>query len=320
MPRYAPPPAWRQYRQNITRKGKLDADLVWESEVVPVQIKQPPMSPVSSPVSVQDIYLPEVQPLTLPGSWVVVGKNGKPVKGKMYEDPKAPKKKRKKKGRKEEVDHDPLSDLLEEPSSSQCLEMSHRLTAKHDKEIARGKGAKYWAKYREEKAVRQERHQESRAIFSVSEHARARAGRDGGLLARRVERMQEEMWVHADEQMRRKRNKGSSHGEKTRRANRFAAAAARCLMPNEGSDTLFVNDLASEGDSVNELKLDVNEAFWNVEVEAMPRKNRSPPASYAKHAKHKDKRKAERFESDLNNGSPKAKKKASKKKASCSLQ
>ena len=163
--RYAQPVRHIQYRNNIRRKGTLEAEMIWDSEAYPPS-KKAPMSPMSSPVSVADFYVPEIKPLSLPDSWTVVGKNGKPLKGKMYDDPK--KKKKRNRKPKSEIEAEPLADLVEAGSSSKCLQMSDLMQAKHMKATTRARDAKYWANYRDSKEVQRDAHAALNAIFSSS--------------------------------------------------------------------------------------------------------------------------------------------------------
>lgn len=225
-----------------------------------------------SPVSVQDVYLPEIQPLHLPDSWTVVGKKGKPLKGKMYDEPLSPKKKKKKKKHtsKAEMPHEPLADLEEEPCSSKCHYMSERSNAKHFKEVSRGRDAKHWARYRENKQIQ--------ADALVVLHALLLADEDASALTDGDEKMQEQTTTAAPEKERRKSQKSSSQKQKVRRANRFAAAAARCYAfeDNEHTDVV-INPSAKQKKQA--LDADVGDS----------KKRRSP--SMAKE-KSSDKRKA----------------------------
>jgi len=234
------------------------------------------LSMARSPVSVQDVYLPEIQPLNLPDSWTVVGKKGKPLKGKMYDEPLTPKKKKKKKHKsKAEIPHVPLADLEEQPCSSKCHYMSERSNAKHFKEVSRGRDAKHWARYRENKQIQ--------ADALVMLHALLLADEDASALTDGDEKMQEQTMTAAPEKERRKSQKSSSQKQKVRRANRFAAAAARCYAfeDNEYTDVV-INPSAKQKKQA--LDADVGDS----------KKRRSPSRKHASMAKEKssEKRKA----------------------------
>lgn len=250
--RYAFPPQHRQWRNNTRKKGCLEVEMIWDSEAVPVLEKRPAGSPIGSPVSVQDdVYFPEIKPLVLPSSWTVIGKNGKPLKGKTYDEPQTKKKKSKKKTSKVTIDNEPLADLAEMPSSSKTLRACDVADAKRFKEVTRAREAKHWANYRDTKAVKKEAHATLNAMFAIADHARARVGGDEGRLGRRLEKMQEQMIdtalerVTAQHKERRKSLKGDSKKVRTRRDARSAAAVARCfaLEDNEYAQIL-INPLA----------------------------------------------------------------------------
>lgn len=285
-PPHMPPPQ-RQYRNNIRRKGYLEVEMIWESEAVPME-KKPAASPMNSPVSVFDSYLPEIKPLALPDSWTVVGKNGKPLKGKMYDEPR---KAKKKKSRKPKVvtEAEPLADLVETPSSSKCLHMSDLSNAKHGKEVTRARNDKYWHGYRDAKEVKKEANRTLVAMFSIAEHAGSRAGMDEGRLGRRLEKMEEQMVTAAHETMaaqdkeHRKSNKGCRLKEKTRRAARSNAAAARCYALKE--DNEYDHVLLSPRPKKMGKAEDVNDVFWSLEMHSKkthPQKQKQKHASHAK--------------------------------------
>jgi len=246
---YRHPPQHRRYRNNILRKGALETALLWESEDMPdITDKQPP--PVSSPVSVQDVFSlpPEMKPLILPGAWNVVGKKGKPLKGAMYLEPDLPEKKKKKKKKRKrktkvEVAAEPLADLEEEASTSKSLHMSDLAQAKASKEVSRARAAKYWARYQDRKEAQKVALAAWRAIMAVEEHARTREGTASeGPLERRVAKMHAQMVASALDKMaaqdkaHRKSSKSGSLKEKTRRTNRFASAEARCYDLEDRSE------------------------------------------------------------------------------------
>lgn len=217
MPQYA-----MKYRQAIRRKGALESDLVFESEAFPVvTTKAPPVvSPSLSPVSIVAAHYlpPEIQPLTLPGAWTVVGKGGKALKGKMYDEPKKKSKKSKKKARKGR-ETDPMAALAEEPSSSQCFDKCARSAAQRDKEVTRAREAKQWARYRTEKASKLEAHAALLVVLADDDQL------NDDLDISPLKQRKDYKAIYS--------NKANSKKEKTRRANRFASAAARCYSPDE---------------------------------------------------------------------------------------
>lgn len=300
MPRYALPPPHRIYRNNITRKGALETELLWESEAVPITGKEEIYMP-RSPVSVQDVYIPEIQPLNLPDSWTVVGKKGKPLKGKMYDEPQLPKKKKKKNRKpKAETTLDPLVDLEETPSSSKCHNMSDRSNSKRFKEVSRARDAKHWARYRENKQIQADALVALHALLLADEHDSTHADREEGKLPARLETMLEQT-----SSARRKSEKSSSHKQKVRRANRFSAAAARCYA-FEDNDYAHVVINASAKQKMQALGAGVDDS----------KKRRSASRKHACIAKEKstDKRKATEVDAE-----PQAKASSSKAAKNCSI-
>lgn len=240
--RYAHPVRHVQYRNNIRRKGMHETEMIWESEITVPSKVELSLTPVHSPVSVADFYVPEIKPLSLPDSWTVVGKNGKPIKGKMYNDPVKKKKRKKKRTPKAKAMDDELAvvdvlaNLEEVPSTSKAIQMHDRSAARLSKAMAKAQEAKFWAHYRDGKEIARDTRDALHAIFSVAEHAKARAGRGGDVsqLERRMEKMEEQLMTQAHETMarqakeKRKSRKGDSLKEKTRRHARTDAMAAKC--------------------------------------------------------------------------------------------
>jgi len=218
-----------QYRNAIGRKGALEASLVFESELIPMnKPDQQQPSLTSSPVSIAaPHYVPEIQPISLPGAWTVVGKGGRPLKGKMYDEPKKSKKKKKAPRSRKAAEGEPLAALEEAPSSSTCLNKCERSSAKHGKVLTRARDAKHWARYQQDKAAKLEA---LNALLSANGDLT-----DGVEVASPVVSPNRKKPPHRN-------NKANSHAEKTRRANRFASAAARCYSP-ESSEGWDIVDL-----------------------------------------------------------------------------
>lgn len=224
---------WRERRAAIGRKG-FDAELLHDSEVM-CPLKQPAQAPMSSPISILGLLEAEIQPISLPDAWTVVGKNGKPLKNaKMYDPPperaqKKTKKKRMRKPQGETEDDTLLAALAELPSSSVCHEKLAISTLKKKKETMRGQDIKYWARYRLAKEL-------DRLARDQLEEALAADG---------------ELPISADEVStspdKRRDNKASSHAAKTRRKARFAALAERCYHVDD-SENLSLEPVASIAD------------------------------------------------------------------------
>jgi len=151
---------WRQRKIAIGKKGELETEMLWDSEVLKPKPNDEIISKPASPVSVASSFAAEMQPFVLPGAWTVVGKKGKPVKGKMYDEPQVQvkKKKSKKKARKAPTDDDdlPLVALEEAPSSSKCLHALDRSTAARNKVVHRSLDAKFWSTYQQKKELKRE--------------------------------------------------------------------------------------------------------------------------------------------------------------------
>ena len=161
MPKNATMPQWRTRREAISKKFDIDGELHLENETIIIGKKQPEeiQQPVSSPTSIFQLpdLIPEMQPIVLPGSWLVVGKGGKPIlPTKMYEEPIVAKKKKKKKSRtrKAEATQESIWALEESPSSSKCLQSLHTATAHHEKLAMRGQTVKYWKRYRDQRRMK----------------------------------------------------------------------------------------------------------------------------------------------------------------------
>lgn len=191
-----------------------------DSEIIPTDAK--PIQTVTSPVSVATPNLQpvEMQPLSLPDGWTVVGRNGKPMKNqKMYDDPPASKrskrKNRKRRAKLPEPDMEPeIVTMDDTPSSSRCQLKLNRAVAARDKSTMRALDAKYWAKYRLAK-------QESLAARDL-------------LIAALADDNESAEGEHASTGKRKTNTtKPNTHAAKTRRANRLASAAARCYSHEE---------------------------------------------------------------------------------------
>jgi len=238
MPKYAIAYERRHQREVLGRKGALEAQLLFESESIPT--KEAPQSPQSVLTNVIDI---ELKPLTLPGAWVVVGKKGRPAKveGKMYEEVKAEKKKRKRKSKMSgDEPQEPSDELaaaadlpasvqeaLEEVSSTSGVGRSTR-TARHAKAATRGRSAKEWANYR---LAKQEKIAASDALID--------ALAADGMLEEDGEAMSSKKKPEHSVPRKTDRN---SHAQKTRRARRFEAAATRCYLPEEADAELVAGE------------------------------------------------------------------------------
>jgi len=209
MPALAP---WRQYRENLARKGGFDAQLVFESEVMVNTLSKENDFISSSPVSIASSLLPEMQPLNLPGAWTVVGKGGRPLKNepKMYDEPV--KKKKKKKARRL-VDSELEPTVEEEPSTSKCLEMIERSETQRMKAITRSHDKKYWVRYQQAKQLKREAVEALIAVLE-SESTDGDDASDRAANGKKLRHM-------------------TLQKEKIRRTARREAAAARCEWPGE---------------------------------------------------------------------------------------
>jgi len=205
MPALAP---WRQYRENLARKGGFDAQLVFDSEVMVNTLSKENDFISSSPVSIASSLLPEMQPLNLPGAWTVVGKGGRPLKNepKMYDEPV---KKKKKKARRL-VDSELEPTVEDGPSTSKCLEMLGRSEAQKMKAIARSHDKKYWVRYQQAKQLKREAVE---ALIAVLE-SESTDGDDASDRGKKLRHM-------------------TLQKKKIRRTARREAAAARCEWPEE---------------------------------------------------------------------------------------
>lgn len=189
----------------------------------PLAMKVPDIGE-SSPVSIASMFKndfqPEMQPLTLPGAWTVVGKGGRPLKNtKTYDLPKKPKKKKQKKSTPADVEFEPLADMVEMPSSSKCLDKVERAAAKQEKITMGGRDARHWARYRRAKQEK---------VFALD--AMTAALGDDGMLGDVIEPGMMER-PSMPRSMKPRSNKGDSHAEKMRRKARFASQAAKCYEP-----------------------------------------------------------------------------------------
>lgn len=217
MPKYAMPPAWRQRKNAVAKKGLIYQEMLMASEIVPSDAK--PVQSVTSPVSIATNLQPEMQPLSLPDGWTVVGRNGKPVKNhKMYDEPpasKSSKRKRKRRAKQPEADMEPeIITLDDTPSSSHCHLKLIRAVAARDKNTMRALDARYWAKYRLAKRE-------------------SLAARDLLIAALADENERAEGEQASTGKSKTKATKPNTHAAKTRRAHRLASAAARCYSHEE---------------------------------------------------------------------------------------
>jgi len=239
MPKYAVQPQWRQRRAAIGKKNAFEVEMLDESELV-VDTYQPvkptvnlPSSPISVAASALDLSgMPEM--VLLPGAWTVVGKGGRPMKAKMYDEPeqKAAKKKKKKKKRPHtSPDEDPdedssLADIAEAPSSSKCVHRLDCMMQQRYKEVAKGKNVTYWVNYQRVKHLK-----------AVARDALLAEFASNGML---VDETEEEALakICAPDHLTRRNNKADSHGEKIRRQRRKASAAARCFSHEASGDEM----------------------------------------------------------------------------------
>lgn len=217
---------WRQRRFATNRKGAFETDMLFEDEdgfnMAPKPLTSKNAMPnlssqPDSPVSVASaLNVPvEVKPLMLPGSWVVVGKGGKPLKNdKMYDEPvSASKKKKKKKSRARTIaEPEPLVVTLEEAaSSSKCLQAVERSTTRRNKLVARSQDAKHWAGYHRAKQLKRDALDELVAALSLVDDA----GDEATLPAPPAPKATKD-------------HKANSSKDKARRRARSAATSARC--------------------------------------------------------------------------------------------
>merc|ERR1719482_2373233 len=167
-----------------------------------------------SPVSVASaLNVPvEVKPLMLPGSWVVVGKGGKPLKNdKMYDEPMSEKKKKKPRARTI-AEPEPLVVTLEEAaSSSKCLQAVERSTTRRNKLVARSQDAKHWAGYHRAKQLKRDALDELVAALSLVDDAGDEATPPAQPAPKAT-----------------KDHKANSSKDKARRRARSSATSARC--------------------------------------------------------------------------------------------
>lgn len=229
MPAKLSQPHYRQRRQAINRKLNLEAELLMEAEPFEVvsPLKKHPVESIGSPISIASSFeerLPEIQPILLPGAWVVVDRKGKPVRAeKMYDEPKK-KKPRRKRARKttREVE---LTDLEEGPSASNCLRAHECPKASvHEKAVCRSLTAKQWAQYRKQKQGKERAHMALLAAL----YDQGMLDDDGnGECA-------------APAPMKVKNDNRKTRRERVRRAARLAAAHDRCYWPEADDEWLPV--------------------------------------------------------------------------------
>lgn len=236
--------AIRRHRENLRRKGAIDAQLVFESEIgVPLKHKEQMPEPPSSPdmIFAQHDILPQPEVMLLPGAWTVVGKNGRPLKQhelKMYDEPKRrkSKKKNKKKSRKEVDEEDnPLLDLDEAPSTSKCVQMLERSVAQRAKDVSQGLDKKYWVRYQRSKRVTARKNALfAAAVEKISMAAAAAAADDDD-----SDGDNGSDWMMHDPLLSPPRN-FNKLAQKKRRAARLGSAAARCYSPDDEAEWLAV--------------------------------------------------------------------------------
>jgi len=126
-----------------------------ELEEVLLPAPKPPSSPATVFAVLDDTKMPEITPL--PGSWLTVGKKGRPIKDmsamKMYDPPSPTRKKQKKKRRHAKKDLDPIKDLdakIEQASTS-AESACYRASERRAKKCVVGKDERFWARYRQAK-------------------------------------------------------------------------------------------------------------------------------------------------------------------------
>jgi len=194
-----------------------------------------------SPISVAStLDIPgEMKSLDLPGSWVVIGKGGKPMKnGKMYDEPvttalKKKKKKQRSRSRKDDAfEAEPLVAILEETaSSSKCLRELHTATIQREKLVARAQDAKRWARYRRCKQLNLAAVEQLVAALSLAAADDEQEGAPAQALPT--------AWTGPV-----KDNKANSRTDKARRRARSAALAALCALgdADEHDDAVFAHE------------------------------------------------------------------------------
>jgi len=227
MPSKLSQPHYRQRRQAINRKLCHESEMLMEAEPFEViaPVGKPPVPEIGSPISIASSFeerLPEIQPIVLPGAWVVVGAKGKPIRReKMYDEPKKKKPRRKRTPKpSREVE---LIDLEEGPSAYNCLRAYNSLKAPaHEKEANRSLTAKHWARYRQQKQGKERAH----AILLA-------ALNDQGLLDG-VGAFE----CTAPAPLKAKNHDGNTRRERVRRAARLAAAHERCYWPEADDEWL----------------------------------------------------------------------------------
>jgi hypothetical protein len=187
-----------------------------------------------SPMSVASLVLelvPEVQPINLPDSWIMVGKGGRPLKNafkdKMYDAPRQPAKAKRVRVRNvcdEDEDEESLflACLEEAPSSLKCTQLLQRSVIQHNKHVTRSREAKMWARYR---LAKQEELLAHAAAFMLSEVEAA-----DNLAADNLA-----LFIPRPTKQRRFAN---SHAEKTRRKVRQAHARERCYWPESEDEAM----------------------------------------------------------------------------------
>lgn len=233
--------AWRRQRVEYGKKGQYEASLFFDSDIIEAPSKA--MNIPGSPVSIFAREMtPEIQPLDLPGSWVVVGKGGRAVKNvKMYDEPKRRKKRQRNRRAKKETDPDVLSVLEESPSSSRCLDALARSEAQRTKDVLQGREKKYWVRYQQEKQSKREARDALVAALEARDGAR-----DGA---------SEQESLPSAERARRTHDKARrTRIEKLRRKERFAAAAARCAWPADDDEKRAESPTARRKDASARLK------------------------------------------------------------------
>jgi len=252
---------WRQRHIAIGRKGEYEADLLYGAEG-DISCTEAPLEPnvemlkrnieqivdhSSSPVSVASTLSTsvEMKPFLLPGSWVVVGKGGKPTKSsKMYDEPvtfaAAEKKKKKKKHRTNNMfeEAEPLVTLEDRDASLKCLRVLDRSIAQHQKNKSRRQTVKYWAKYQCAKLLKRDALNELIETLSLSD--------DEG-------KATDEASPVLPSKKRSRDNKANRNKDKARRRARSLAAAACCFLHDDGESAPLSSNVTIEEASAPQL-------------------------------------------------------------------
>lgn len=240
--RYTTQPRWRQRRQAINRKG-WDPELVFDADEEGIAAK--PVEPQDSPTTVASVFpyhemMPELKPMMLPGSWMVVGKKGRIIRPSiMYDEPcenskqkklKAKQKKRRAARRSREVEDEEVAfvDIVEEAqSTSKCRMLHEHAIQQHAKQASHGLSIKRWAHYRREKELKILA-RDALVITLVTEDACNDEPDTEKALAP----------LRATTAMRARDNKANTRRAKARRKARMASAASRCYWPDNQDEQM----------------------------------------------------------------------------------